>query len=141
MGTKLNPAAAAHYPALRHCHGKHVDRDETRPSKYQIRWTGDSDRRRIGRLHPPCETNKQGKYCDRRAEGKPEQKKLARKIRRRNRPKRRAKQRERRVNIEKAKARSRSGKLKVATYIVRTLSLTGKNGAGHAEVVLSGSRV
>lgn len=38
--------------------------------------------------------------------------------------------------MDKAGARSRKEELKVATHIVRTLSRTGENGAGYAEVVL-----
>ena len=64
------------------------------------------------------------------------EKKLARQIRRRNRTRRRVKQRERRARLDEAKARSRNSELQVATHNVRTLSLTGKHGADHAEVVL-----
>ena len=74
-GSNLNPAAAEFYPAFRHCHGKHVDGEETRVSKYQIRRNGDSGRRGLGRLHPPRETKMQGKYRFRRAKEKSEQKK------------------------------------------------------------------
>ena len=66
-GSNLNPAAAEFYPAFRHCHGKHVDGEETRVSKYQIRRNGDSGRRGLGRLHPPRETKMKGKYRVRRA--------------------------------------------------------------------------
>ena len=72
---------------------------------------------------------------------KPEQKKkLARRIRRRTKRRRRVEQRERHARLEEAKARSRNSELEVATYDVRTLSLTGKHGAGHAEVVLRKSQ-
>ena len=64
------------------------------------------------------------------------EKNLARQTMRRNRPRRRVEQKERRARLEEAKARSRNSELQVATYNVRTLSLTGKHGAGHAEVVL-----
>ena len=74
-GTNLNAAAAEFCPAFRHCHGKHVDGEETRVSKYQIRRNGDSGRRGLGRLHPPRETKMQGKYRFRRAKEKSEQKK------------------------------------------------------------------
>ena len=36
LGTKLNPATAVFYPALRDCHGDHVDGNETRVSRYRI---------------------------------------------------------------------------------------------------------
>ena len=75
LGTKLNPAAAVFCPAFGHCHGKHVDGEETRVSKYQIQRNRDSGRRGLGRLHPPRETKMQGKYRVRRAEEKSEQKK------------------------------------------------------------------
>ena len=74
LGTNLNPAAGVFDPAFRHCHGKHVDGEETRVSKYQIWRDGDSGRRGLGRLHPPRETKTQGKYRVRRTEEKPEQK-------------------------------------------------------------------
>lgn len=44
------------------------------------------------------------------------------------------------MNTGKARARSGTGEIKVATYNVCTLSLTGKNRAGHAEVVLQKCR-
>ena len=81
LGTTLNPVAAVFYPAFRHCHGIHVDGDEARVSKYQILRTGDSDRRGMGRLHPPRGTNKQGKYRDRRAVEKSEWKKSSVEVR------------------------------------------------------------
>ena len=40
-----------------------------------------------------------------------------------------------------ARARSRTGKLNVATWNVRSLSLTGRRGAGHAEVLLQKCKV
>ena len=75
LGTNLNPAAAVFCPAFRHCHGKHVDGEETRVSEYQIRRKGDSGRRGLGRLHPPRETKMQGKYRFRSVKEKSEQKK------------------------------------------------------------------
>ena len=40
-----------------------------------------------------------------------------------------------------ARARSRTGELNVATWNVRSLSLTGRRGAGHAEVLLQKCKV
>ena len=40
-----------------------------------------------------------------------------------------------------ARARSRTGELNVATWNVRSLSLTGRRGAGHAGVVLQKCKV
>ena len=40
-----------------------------------------------------------------------------------------------------ARARSRIGELNVATWNVRSLSLTGRHGAGHAEVLLQKCKV
>ena len=40
-----------------------------------------------------------------------------------------------------ARARSRTGELNVATWNVRPLSLTGRRGAGHAEVLLQKYKV
>lgn len=70
VGAELNSAAAAFYPTLGHCNGRHVDGDEARISKYRVRRIGDSGRGGLGRLHPPCETRTQGKYHDRRAKEK-----------------------------------------------------------------------
>lgn len=96
-------------------------------SKCQTQRNGASGRRRLRRLHSHRGTKTQGKYRDGRANEKSEQKhKPARKIRRRNNMKRGAEQREGRVNVEKDSARSRIGELKVATYSVHALSLTGK---------------
>ena len=89
-----------------------------------------------GLLNPLSgETHKQDMYLDRWAKQKisNRKKRLARKGRRRARP-------ERRRNANKsqnvARARSRTGELNVATWNVRSLSLTGRRGAGHAEVLL-----
>ena len=60
-------------------------------------------------------------------------KRLARKGRKRARPERR---RNAKASQNAARARSRTGKLNVATWNVRSLSLTGRRGAGHAEVLL-----
>ena len=62
-----------------------------------------------------------------------EKKILARKGRRRARPERR---RNAKTNQNVARARSRTGELNVATWNVRSLSLPGRRGAGHAEVLL-----
>ena len=40
-----------------------------------------------------------------------------------------------------ARARSRTGELNVATWDIRSLSLTGRRGAGHAEVFLQKCKV
>ena len=65
-------------------------------------------------------------------------KRLARKGRRRARPERR---RNAKTSQNVARARSRTGELNVATWNVRSLSLTGRRGAGHAEVLLQKSKV
>ena len=62
-----------------------------------------------------------------------EENKLAKKGRRRARPERR---RNAKTSQNVARARSRTGELNVATWNVRSLSLTGRGGAGHAEVLL-----
>ena len=62
-----------------------------------------------------------------------EENKLARKGRRRARPERR---RNAKTSQNVARARSRTGELNVATWNVRSLSLTGRRRAGHAEVLL-----
>ena len=59
-------------------------------------------------------------------------KKIAGKGRRRARPERR---RNAKTSQNVARARSRIGELNVATWNVRSLSLTGRRGAGHAEVL------
>lgn len=61
-------------------------------------------------------------------------------IGRRNRPREKAEHRASHFDAGMARARSRVGELKVATYNVRILSFTRKNGAGHAEVVLQKCR-
>ena len=63
---------------------------------------------------------------------------LARKGRRRARPERR---RNAKTSQNMARARSRTGELNVATWNVRSLSLTGRRGAGHAEVLLQKCKV
>ena len=63
---------------------------------------------------------------------------LARKGRRRARPERR---RNAKTSQNVARARSRTGELNVATWNVRSLSLTGRRGAGHAEVLLHKCKV
>ena len=65
-------------------------------------------------------------------------KRLARKARRRARPERRGKVK---IRQNVARARSRIGELNVATWNVRSLSLTGRRGAGHAEVLLQKCKV
>ena len=65
-------------------------------------------------------------------------KRLARKGRRRARPERR---RNAKTSQNVARARSRTGELNVATWNVRSLSLTGRRGAGNAEVLLQKCKV
>ena len=65
-------------------------------------------------------------------------KRLAGKRRRRARPERR---RNAKTSQNVARARSRNGELNVATWNVRSLSLTGRHGAGHAEVLLQKCKV
>ena len=65
-------------------------------------------------------------------------KRLARKGRRRARPERR---RNAKTSQNVSRARSRTGELNVATWNVRSLSLTGRRGAGHAEVLLQKCKV
>lgn len=59
----------------------------------------------------PRETKTQGKYYDQCAKGKWEHEKLARKVGRTNTLKKRAGRTEKRVNTDKARARSRIGGL------------------------------
>ena len=105
-------------------------------SKQQIRYAGGDERcgrRRVGLLNPlGGETHKQGMYLDRWTTQKIRDRKkiLARKSRRRVRPERR---RNAKTSQNVARARSRTGELNVATWNVRSLPLTGRRGAGHAE--------
>ena len=98
-------------------------------------------RRRVGLLNPLSgETHKQGMYLDRWTKQKisNRKKRLARKGRRGERPERR---RNAKTSQNVARARSRTGELDVATWNVRSLSLTGRRGAGHAEVLLHKCKV
>ena len=95
----------------------------------------------MGLLNPlGGETHKEGMYLDRWAKQKTSnrKKRLARKARKRARPERR---RNARTSQNVARARSRTGELNVATWNVRSLSLTGRRGAGHAEVLLQKCKV
>ena len=85
-------------------------------------------------------THKQGMYLDRWTKQKISniKKRLARKARRRARPERR---RNAKTSQNVAGARSRTGELNVATWNVRSLSFTGRRGAGHAEVLLHKCKV
>ena len=65
-------------------------------------------------------------------------KRFARKCRRRTRPERR---RIAKTSQNVSRARSRTGELNIATWNVRSLSLTGRRGAGHAEVLLQKCKV
>ena len=113
-------------------------------SKHQNRYAGGDDRcgrRRVGLLNPlDGETHKQGMYLDIWAKQKISniRKRLARKGRRRARPERR---RNAKTSQNLARARSRTGELNVATWNVLSLSLTGRRGAGHAEVLLQKCQV
>ena len=95
----------------------------------------------MGLLNPlGGETHKEGMYLDRWAKQKTSnrKKRLARKARKRARPERR---RNARTSQNVARARSRTGELNVPTWNVRSLSLTGRRGAGHAEVLLQKCKV
>ena len=113
-------------------------------SEQQIRYAGGDERcgrRRVGLLNPlGGETHKQGMYLDRRIKEKISNRKnkLARKGRRRARPERRPNAK---TSQNVARARSRTEELNVATWNVRSLSLTRRRGAGHAEVFLQKCKV
>ena len=79
-------------------------------------------------------------YLDRCTKQKISNKKniLTRKGRRRARPERR---RNAKTHQNVARGRSRTGELNVATWNVRSLSLTRRRGAGHAEVLLHKCKV
>ena len=113
-------------------------------SKQQTRYAGGDQRcgrRRVGQLNPlRGKTHKQGRYLDRWTKQKNNNRKkgLARKGRRRARSERR---RDAKTSQNVARARSRTGEFNVATWNVRSLSLTGRRGAGHAEVLLQKCKV
>ena len=113
-------------------------------SKQQIRYAGGDERcgrRRVGLLNPlSSETHKQGMYLDRWTKQKISNriKRLAGKGRRRARPERR---RNAKTSQNVARVRPRTGELNVATWNVRSLSLTVRRGAGHAEVPLQKCKV
>ena len=113
-------------------------------SKQHIRYAGGDEscgRRRVGLLNPLSgETHKQGMYLDRWTKQKisNRKKRLAGKGRRRARPERR---RNVKTSQNVARARSRTGELNVATWNVRSLSLTGRREAGHTEVLLQKCKV
>ena len=135
MGFKLNPGAVEFFPASGHCRGKRADWIWTSVSKQQIRYAGGDERcgrRRVGLLNPLSgETHKQGMYLDRWTKQKisNRKKRFARKCRRRTR-------RIAKTSQNVSRARSHTGELNIATWNVRSLSLTGRRGAGHAEVLL-----
>ena len=138
MDFKLNPDAVEVFPASGHRRGKRPDWRWTSVSKQQIRYAGDDERcgrRSVGLLNPLSgETHKQGMYLDRWTKQKIRKKRrLAGKGRRSARPERR---RNAKTSQNVARARSRTGELNVATWNVRSLSLTGRRGAGHAKVLL-----
>ena len=138
MGFKLNPDAVEFFPVSGHRRGKRADWRWTSVSKQHIRYAGDDERcgrRRAGLLNPlGGETHKQGMYLDRWTKQKISNRKksLARKGRRAARPERR---RNAKTSQNVARARSRTGELNIATWNVRSLSLTRRRGAGHAEVL------
>ena len=113
-------------------------------SKQQIRYAGGDERcgrRRVRLLNPLSgETHKQGMYLDRWTKQKisNRKKRFARKGRRRTRPERR---RIAKTSQNVSRARSRTGELNIVTWNVHSLSLTGRRGAGHAEVLLQKCKV
>ena len=113
-------------------------------SKQQIRYAGGNERRsrrRVGLLNPLSgEAHKQGMYLDRWTKQKisNRKKRFARKGRRRTRPERR---RNAKTSQNVARARSRTGELNIATWNVHSLSLMGRRGAGHGEVLLQKCKV
>ena len=96
----------------------------------------------MGLLNPlGGETHKQGMYLDcwiKQKINNNKKKRLARKGKRRARSERR---RTAKTSQNMTRARSRTGELNVATWNVRSLSLTGRRGAGHAEVLLHKCKV
>ena len=144
MGFKLNPDAVEVFPASGHRRGKRGDWRWMSVSKQHIRYAGGDERcgrRGEGLLNPLSgETHKQGMYLDRWTKQKTSnrKKRLARKGRRRARPERR---RDAKTGQNVARLRYRTGELNVATWNVRSLSLTGRRGAGHAEVLLQKRKV
>ena len=144
MGFKLNPDAVEFFPASGHRRGKRADWRWTSVSKQRIRYAGGDERcgrRRVGLLNPLSGgTHKQGMYLDRWTKQKISNRKkgLARKGRRKTRPERR---RNAKTSQNVARARSRTGELNKATWNVRSLSLTGRRGAGHAVVLLQKCKV
>ena len=113
-------------------------------TKQQVRYAGGYERcsrRRVGLLNPLSgETHNKGMYLGRWIKQKSvtRNKRLARKGWRRARP-----QRWHNVKTTQnvARARSPTEELNVATWNVRSLSLTGRRGAGHAEVLLQKCKV
>ena len=144
MGFKLNLDGVEFFPASGHRRGKRAYWRWTSVSKQQIRYAGGDERcgrRRVGLLNPLSgETHKQGMYLDRWTKQQISNriKRLARKGRRRARPEKR---RNAKTSQNVARARSRTGELNIATWNVRSLSLTGRRGAGHAEVLLQKCKV
>ena len=95
----------------------------------------------MGLLNPLSgETHTQGMYLDRWTKQKISyrKKRLARKGKRRARPERR---RNAKTSQNVARARFRTRELNVATWNVRSLSFTGRRGAGHAEALLQKCKV
>ena len=144
MGFKLNPDAVEFFPVSGHRRGKRADWRWTSVSKQQIRHAGGDKRcgrRRVGLLNSlGGEIHKQGMYLDRWTKQKVgnRKKSLARKGRGRVRPERRCNAK---TSQNVARARCRTEEINVATWNVRPLSLTGRRGAGHAEVLLQKCKV
>ena len=144
MDFKLNPDAVDFFPVSEHRRGKRADWRWTNVSKQHIRYAGGDERcgrRRVGLLNPlGGETHKQRMYLDRWTKQKISniKKRLARKGRRRARLER---QRNAKTSQNVARARSRTRELIVATWNVRSMSLTGRRRAGHAEVLLQKCKV
>ena len=145
MGFKLNPDAVELFPVSGHRRGKRADWRWTSVRKQQVRYAGGDERcgrRRVGLLNPlGGETHKQDMYLDCWAKQKISnvKKRVARKEGRRRAQPERRRIAKRSKNV--TRARSRTGELNVATWNVRSLSLTGRRGAGHAEVLLHKCKV
>ena len=114
-------------------------------SKQQIRYAGGDEscgRCRLGLPNPlGSETHKQGMYLERWTKHKIGGKKKrseARKVRRRARPERRPKLKGRQTLT---RVRPRTGEPNVVTSNVRSVSLTGRRGAGHVEMLLQKCKV
>ena len=137
MDFNLNLDTVESFPVSGHHRGKRAVWRWTCVSKQHIRHAeGDEScgQCRVGLLNPlGGETRMQDMYLVKWTKQKigNKKRKLARKGRSRVRPERRRKKRIRRIT----RAGSRTGELNVTTWNVRSLFLTGRRGAGHAEVL------